>query len=136
VLLMLASPRSASADILNQAGPPVGETQTNEGGGVTVKVTPQDPAIAPAFAVVLDTHTVNLDAYDLLPLSVLRTADGQEVQPISWTAQAGGHHREGMLTFPTLAADGSPLITPGAAPFELLIRDVGGVAERAFRWTE
>lgn len=133
-LLTFVSPPSVSADVLNQSGAPAGQTQTNEGGGVTVNVTLQDPAVAPAFTVVLDTHTVNLDAYDLLRLSVLRTADGQEVQPISWNAPAGGHHREGTLTFPAVAADGSPLITTGATPFELLIRDVGGVGERSFRW--
>lgn len=134
-LLSFVRPPSASADVLSQAGAPVGETQTSEGGGVGVKVTLQDPADSPTFTIVLDTHTVNLDAYDLLQLAVLRTADGLEVQPISWDAPAGGHHREGTLAFPAVGPDGGPLFTGGAASFELLVRGVGGIAERAFRWT-
>lgn len=110
------------------------DAQTNVGGGVTVIVSRLDSAGTVAFKVVLDTHSVNLDSYDLAQLAVIRTPSGEEVAPLAWEAPAGEHHREGTLTFPAVAADGSPLITTGAAPIELLIRDVGGVGERSFRW--
>jgi hypothetical protein len=73
-------------------------TQTNEGGQVTIKTTWQGRGAGPVFAVVMDTHAVDLDGYDLKQLAVLRTDDGREVQPIGWDAPKGGHHRSGTLT--------------------------------------
>lgn len=83
----------------------------------------------------MDTHAVDLDGYDLGQLAVLRTDGGREVRPSGWDAPKGGHHRSGTLTFPATAADGSPLIGPTTRAIELVIRDVGGVPERRFRWT-
>ncbi len=40
--------------------------QTNEGGQVTIKVTWQGRSAGPIFTVEMDTHTMNLDSYDLL----------------------------------------------------------------------
>ena len=111
------------------------DDQTNVGGGVTVKVSRQDAADAIAFKVVLDTHSVNLDTYDLVQLAVLRTPSGEEIAPLAWDAPAGGHHREGTLSFPAVAADGSPLVQPDGGQLVLVIRDIAGVAERTFSWT-
>jgi len=116
--------------VVRQAADP----QTNVGGGVTVKVSRLEAADAIAFKVVLDTHSVNLDGYDLAQLAVLRTSSGEEIAPLAWEAPAGGHHREGTLSFPAVAADGSPLIQPDAGPLLLVIRDIAGVAERTFSW--
>ena len=113
----------------------VADPQTNVGGGVTVKVSRLEIADAVAFKVVLDTHSVNLDGYDLGQLAVLRTPSGEEIAPLAWEAPAGGHHREGTLSFPAVAADGSPLLQPDGGPLLLVIRDVAGVAERTFSWT-
>jgi hypothetical protein len=110
------------------------DDQTNVGGGVTVKVSRQDAADAIAFKVVLDTHSVNLDTYDLVQLAVLRTPSGEEIAPLAWDAPAGGHHREGALSFPAVAADGSPLVQPDGGQLVLVIRDIAGVAERTFSW--
>lgn len=110
------------------------DTQTNVGGGVTVKVSRIDAIDAVAFTVVLDTHSVNLDAYDLVQLAVLRTPSGEEIAPLGWDAPAGGHHREGTLNFPATAADGTPLIQSDGGHFVLVIRDIAGIAERAFHW--
>jgi hypothetical protein len=110
-------------------------TQTNTGGQVTVAVTWQGSTAEPAFTVVLDTHTVNLDRYDLRLLAVLRTDQGQEARPLGWDAPAGGHHREGRLTFPATTIDGSPLFDPSVRAIELVIRNVAGVPERVFRWS-
>jgi hypothetical protein len=111
------------------------DPQTNVGGGVTVKVSRLEASDAVAFKVVLDTHSVNLDTYDLLQLAVLRTPAGEEIAPLAWDAPAGGHHREGMLSFPAAAADGSPLLQPDGGPLLLVIRDIAGVAERTFSWS-
>ena len=53
--------------------------QTNSGGGVTAKVTylNQGATDEPRFQVVLDTHSVNLDAYDLKSIAVLRDDTGK-----------------------------------------------------------
>ena len=135
-----------SAALIGPAGPALAATpdvvvvrqvadpQTNVGGGVTVKVSRLEAADAVAFKVVLDTHSVNLDTYDLGQLAVLRTPSGEEIAPLGWEAPAGGHHREGTLSVPAVAGDGSPLLQPDAGPVLLVIRDIAGVAERTFSW--
>ena len=111
-----------------------GATQRSEGGQVTVAVTWGGEEAGPVFRVVMDTHAVDLDGYDLRQLAVLRVADGREVRPSGWDAPKGGHHREGALTFPATLPDGSPTLGPSTGPVELVIRDVAGVPERTFRW--
>lgn len=108
-------------------------TQVNEGGEVTVKATWLANQTAPTFAIVLDTHSVALDGYDLRELAVLR-ADGRESAPTNWEAPAGGHHRTGTLSFPTAAADGTPLITAQTRQVELILRGLGDVPERVLTW--
>jgi len=110
-------------------------TQTNEGGQVTIKATWQGPGAGPIFDVVLDTHAVDLDGYDLTQLALLRIDGAREIRPTGWDAPKGGHHRAGTLTFPATAADGSALIVPDTRTIELVIRDIAGVPERVFRWT-
>ncbi len=109
--------------------------QTNEGGQVTIKVTWQGRNAGPIFTVEMDTHTVNLDSYDLRQLAVLRTDQGQEIRPSGWNAPTGGHHRTGTLTFPATTASGTPVIGPQTRTLELIIRNVSGIPERSFRWT-
>ncbi len=109
--------------------------QTNEGGQVTIKVTWQGRSAGPIFTVEMDTHTVNLDSYDLRQLAVLRTDQGQQIQPSGWNAPPGGHHRTGTLTFPATTASGTPVIGPKTRKLELIIRKVSGIPERSFRWT-
>ena len=105
-----------------------GLTRTDSGGGVTVKVTyvhPQGEDEA-RFEVVLDTHSVNLDAYDLKTLSVVRDDTGNNYQTTRAENKGSGHHREATLTFSKLS--------PEARVLELVIRDIAGVKERVFRW--
>ncbi|MBI4491652.1 MAG: hypothetical protein HY690_02530 [Chloroflexi bacterium] len=110
-------------------------TQTREAQQVTVAVTWTNPGAGPVFAVVLDTHSVDLDRYDLRQLARLRTDQGLEALPSGWDAPQGGHHRSGTLAFPTTTAEGRPLIGPDTRTVELVIRDVAGVPERVFQWT-
>jgi hypothetical protein len=104
-----------------------GATQTVSGGGVTVKVgylaqTEHESR----FSVVLDSHSVNLDTYDLKALSVLRDDTGLSMQPTGVENKGSGHHREITLTFPRPSVDRKWL--------ELVIKDIAGVKERTFRW--
>ena len=109
--------------------------QSSDAGNVTVDVTWKGSAAGPVFTVAMNTHSVDLDGYDLRTLAVLRTDQGIEVQPASWDAPQGGHHREGTLTFPTTTADGKPLLGPETRSFALTIRGIAGVPERTLRWT-
>lgn len=125
----------ATPDGQAQGLPLQASTQVSEGGQVTIEVTWQGPRAGLVFEVAMNTHSVDLDGYDLVKLAVLRTDRGQEVRPSRWDAPAGGHHRRGTLVFPDKAPDGGPLIGPNTAWIELVIRDVAGVPERVFRWT-
>jgi hypothetical protein len=104
-----------------------GATQTVSGGGVTVKATYlAQSAHESRFSVALDTHSVNLESYDLKTLSVLRDDTGLTMQPTGAENKGSGHHREIILTFPRPSMDRKWL--------ELVIKDVAGVKERVFRW--
>jgi hypothetical protein len=103
-------------------------------GGVTVEVAWKDASAGLVFDVAMDTHSVDLDGYDLKELAMLRAGRGKEVGPSRWDAPKGGHHREGTLGFPGKTPDGSPIIGPDTREIELIIRDVGGVSVRKFEW--
>jgi len=105
----------------------VGETQTVSGGGVSVKVTYlAQTEHESQFSVVLDTHSVNLDAYDLKAQSILRADTGIVLQPTAVENKGSGHHREAILTFPRPSTRRKWL--------ELVIKDIAGEKERTFRW--
>lgn len=103
-------------------------TQSVAGGGVTTKVTYLNPKSAddPRFLIVLDTHSVNLDAYDLKTIAVLRDDGGKSYAPTAAENKAGGHHREVTLTFAKLTQESKRV--------ELVIKDIAGVKERTFIW--
>ncbi len=82
----------------------------------------------------MDTHSVDLDGYDLKKLAALRTEGGGEVPPSAWDAPPGGHHREGRLLFPNRLPDGRPLLAPETRAITLVVRNMGGVKERTFTW--
>jgi hypothetical protein len=103
-------------------------TRTNSGGGVTVKVTPLESKASDTlhFRVVLDTHSVNLDAYDLKAIALLRDDSSKSYSPSAVESKGGGHHREAVLTFPKPPSE--------AKRIELLIKDLAGIKERTFQW--
>jgi hypothetical protein len=127
--------RAKPADNVPAATTSGAATQTNEGGQVTIKATWQGPSAGPVFEIVMDTHAVDLDGYDLKQLAVLHADGGRQVQPTGWKAPYGGHHRTGTLTFPATAPDGRPLIAPNTRTVELIIHGIAGVPERIFLWT-
>lgn len=103
-------------------------SRTHSGGGVTVSVTYLNPegAEGPRFRVALNTHSVDLDVYDLKELSFVRDGAGKTLKPSNVENKGGGHHRQVILTFPKPSARAKSL--------ELVIRDIAGVKERVFRW--
>ncbi len=110
--------------------------RTDATGPVTVEATLLDPGKAGdriRVEIVLDTHSAELDGYKLEALTTLRTDTGKAVQPLGLESPSGsGHHRKGVLVFPGKDAGGSLL--EGAKTLELVVRDVGGVKERALGW--
>jgi hypothetical protein len=111
-------------------GPINGLVQSNTGGAVTIDVEwlGLDDGFL-AFAVALNTHSVDLDQYDLGKLVVLRDDEGKEYHPTTWDSAPGGHHRRGTLAFSPLDS-----LNQGTEYLELIIRDVAGIDERSFRW--
>jgi hypothetical protein len=103
-------------------------TKRDQQGPVTVVVTLVPPAApgAPVRAkIVLDTHSVGLDAIAFDRAVTMRT-DGAEVPPTAVEQATGsGHHRQAVLVFPSPAKPG---------PVHIVVKDVGGVAERSFSW--
>ena len=111
--------------------PTNGLVQTSVGGGVTIEVEwrgLKDGSLV--FSVTMDIHSGSLDQYDLRKLALLRDSRGKEYRPSSPDVPPGGHHRAGVLTFP-ISDPSNPLT---AKYFDLVLRDIAGVAERDLRW--
>ena len=105
------------------------EGKTSSERGVRVQVTPQvlsnnKPV---QFQIRLNTHSVELNQ-DMLVVAELRDSQGRAYKPVQWEGSPpGGHHRSGTLTFSALQ--------PPVENVTLVLRDVGGVAQRTFSWT-
>lgn len=75
--------------------------------------------------IAIDTHSGDLRNYDFIAGAKLSNG-GPAVAPSRWIVTANdAHHLEGVLVFdrPT-----------GGGEVRLVLRDLGGVPERAFRW--
>lgn len=111
--------------------PTNGLVQSNTGGRVTIDVEwmgTENGLLT--FAVAMNTHSVDLDSYDLGELAVLRDDTGREYPPVSWDSAPGGHHRQGTLIF----SIPDSLIQGETKYLELFIRDVAMVNERVLKW--
>ena len=104
-------------------------TQRNEGGDVTVEVTWDALAAGAVFDVTLDTHSVDLDGFDLSD-AVLTNDRGEGLAARPWEAPKGGHHRTGRMAF---TGDAATFLAE-ARWVELTISGVGAVPERVLRW--
>ncbi|HET8568636.1 MAG TPA: hypothetical protein VFM93_06595 [Candidatus Limnocylindria bacterium] len=102
--------------------------QRSEAGAVTVVAAWLDGPV-PSLRVALDTHSVDLDGFDLAASARLRIDGGAWVAPSAWDAPTGGHHRSGTLTFAALAVGA----VGAARTIELEIRDVAAES-RLLRW--
>ena len=97
--------------------------------GVTVDVRPEQLANGQPvkFKIRMNTHSVTLSE-DMIAVSELKDDGGRSYQAVNWRGSPpGGHHRSGILEFPTL--EGSPKTVT------LIIKNVSGVRERIFQWT-
>lgn len=99
----------------------------NEGAGIEVKAAwvSTDP---PALKITMDTHSVDLDKFDLATLAKLRLDGGDWVAASAVDVPKGGHHREGTLRFAPVGPSFG-----AARVIELEIRDVA-VPVRVLRW--
>lgn len=133
------SSSSSSPAAASGAVKPKTLTVSDQGqGGVTVKATwviPGSPEASSAqldrnlaFKVTLDTHSGDLTKYNVTKLSILRDDKGKEITGADWKGTSeDSHHREGILSFPKGAEQGSKYV-------ELVVRDLGGIKERVLRW--
>lgn len=105
------------------------EEQASVEGRVKVSVRPKGiaPSILPwEFQVILDTHSYELSE-DIAQVAGLLTDRGDRYTPRAWKGDLpGGHHREGVLQFDPIA--------PYPKSITLIVREVGGIPERAFTW--
>ena len=123
VAIAVAAPLTASA----QTKPlPMRE---NSEGQVRASVTPQNlskTADAWRFEVRFNTHATPI-TQDMVAVATLTDDKGASEQPTAWEGDPpGGHHRRGVLVFKPI--DSMPVT------ITLHIREVGGVADRAFTW--
>lgn len=87
------------------------------------------------FVISVDTHSGDLSGYDFVKNAMLRNDRGQQVAPQRWFASAdGAHHRAGVLIFPKIDQAGRTIETE-AKTLELVVRGLGGLAERILRWS-
>lgn len=105
-------------------------TKENKEGPVRVAVTPQSLSKAGdawRFEVRFNTHVMEISE-DMVAVASLSDGKGAVERPTAWDGDPpGGHHRKGVLVFKP--------IKPMPAAVTLHIREVGGVADRAFSWT-
>lgn len=123
-------PRSnQQVESANNLGQKQWETKSNDQPPVAIKAIPVEfgqNAKMWKFTLIFDTHTGSLDD-DPVQAAVLMDDKGKTYRPVAWEGPGpGGHHREGELIF-------NP-IQPLPEYVELKIKDVGGIAERSFKW--
>ena len=111
----------------------------NRGGAVTVEAKYLGTATVGAveairFEIKLDTHSVNLDQYDLKQLATLRNDRGVAVKPLSFEKTGSGHHIQNVLAFPAKDEAGNPVVGGTANSIELVLIDVADVPQRVLRW--
>jgi hypothetical protein len=103
-------------------------TKRDRQGPVTVTLALMESSATGIKArVVLDTHSGSLDGIALEQAMSVRRPDGTDVAPAAVEqAPGGGHHRRAVVVFPAMA---------GASEVRIVVKNVGGVAERMFRWS-
>jgi len=83
-----------------------------------------------AFYIALNTHTVDLSAYQLDKTAVLTNNLGQKLKPLKWESEGMGHHISGFLIF-NRYNDNKDLLK--AAKLKLDLGKIAG-SKREFTW--
>lgn len=130
---LAANCSNSDNDGQSTAAAPGAGKRSSDAGSVTVDLAWRGRETGLVFTVSMNTHSLDLDGFDLMKLAVLRTDQGIEVAPASWDAPKGGHHREGTLAFPA-TVDGRPILDGAARGITVILRDVAS-PERSFQWT-
>ncbi|KKT72632.1 MAG: hypothetical protein UW69_C0086G0008 [Microgenomates group bacterium GW2011_GWA2_44_7] len=80
------------------------------------------------FEILLNTHSVDLSTFDIKTSAELVDLNtGTAVKPTQWLEESGStHHRDGQLIFPRFKGKVRNL--------KLVIRNLGGMATRQFKW--
>lgn len=121
----------ARTTIETNHSPVNGMVQSHNGGAVTIEIEwigVQNDSLV--LNVAMNTHSVDLDSYDLAELAVLRDDEGNEYRASSWDSAPGGHHRQGAIHFPV-----PPSLSQGTAKYvEMVIHNIAGIDERVLRW--
>lgn len=109
------------------ADPASWETKVQDGGNVSVAVTPITlrPKFPASFDVAFETHSVNLD-FDVETITGLTDENGTIYKPYWQGSPPGGHHRTGTLVF-------TPDI-PKPTTVTLVFRDIAGIPMRTYTW--
>lgn len=121
-----AAPTAVPSSAVTLSGD-LGE-QRHEAGAVTVVASWLANAM-PTARVTLDTHSVDLDGFDLMQLARVRLDGGAWIPATTWDAPKGGHHRSGALSFGSLDSQ----VFASARVIELEVRDVAGPSH-LLRW--
>jgi len=102
-------------------------TKRDRQGPVTVTVTLLEASASGIKTkVILETHAGSLDGIVLEQAMSLRAPSGAGIAPAAVEQATGdGHLRQAVVVFPAAA---------GATELGIVVKNVGGVAERAFRW--
>ena len=80
---------------------PIGTVKSHNAGNVTLDVRLQEVREdSILFKVAMNTHSVDLDPYDLSSSSYLSDDKDNKYSPLGWKSAPGRHHREGDLVFP------------------------------------
>ncbi len=115
-------------------------TQRTSGGSVQIALILLNPEALYSgedilFEVSMNTHSVPLDQYRMEELSFIRGKRGRLSSALAWeSSKGGGHHRFGKLRFSGKDKSGEPIIGKGDKYLEVIIKNVGGISERVFRW--
>jgi len=122
-----AAAPASSAESPSQEQTASGERRS-DAGSVTIVVGWLTDAV-PSARVVMDTHSVDLDGFDLAPLTRARVDGGAWLAASQWDAPKGGHHRSGTLRFAALDRER----LDSARTIEVEIRDIA-TPVRLLRW--
>lgn len=112
-----------------------GNVQASDGGGVQVQVTFDPQSVGQSqtisFLVTMNTHSVELSAYDLTKLSRVILDQGATLGEVAWQpkGEGSGHHLEGTLT----VQDPTGLART-ARKVALEIKGLPGPEVRLFEW--
>jgi len=89
------------------------------------------------FGVALNTHSVDLDGYDLSQMTSLYVGDEMKItEDIQWTmVEGGGHHVSGMVKVPR-EQEGRRLGYKDKKYIRLEIMNLDGIDSRVFEWEQ